>query len=110
MRNLSDDLEGHAPGHPGIAPTGTSSAKDIAGCALGTSRIWFTLGFSIVNEVYSPRVDTPQIHDLGFIVDDGRGFWMEVKRLENYRLRLLTPPRRRPKLYTRMSASSWLCE
>lgn len=85
------DPSGHAPGHPGIAPTWTSSAKDMVGCTLGPSRVWFTLGFGIVNEVYYPRVDTPQIRDLGFIVADGRGFWVEVKRLENYTLRLLAP-------------------
>jgi glucoamylase len=83
--------QGYAPGQPGIAPTWTSSAKDVVGCALGPARIWFTLGFGIVNEVYFPRIDTPQIRDLGFIVADGRGFWVEVKRLENYALRLLAP-------------------
>src|ERR1700693_5417430 len=81
----------HAPGMPGTAPSWTSSAKDMVGCGLGPSRLWFTLGFGIVNEVYYPRVDIPQLHDLGFIVADGRGFWVEVKRLENYSLRLLAP-------------------
>jgi glucoamylase len=87
----SDEPEGHAVGHPGIPPTWTSSAKDIVGCSLGPSRVWFTLGFGILNEVYYPRVDIPQIRDLGFIVADGRGFWVEVKRLEKYTLRLLAP-------------------
>src|SRR5271155_36509 len=77
----SDEPEGHAVGHPGIPPTWTSSAKDIIGCSLGPSRVWFTLGFGILNEVYYPRVDIPQIRDLGFIVADGKGFWVEVKRL-----------------------------
>ena len=76
----------HAPGHPGIAPTWTSSAKDMVGCALGPSRIWFTTGFGIVNEVYYPRADIPQIRDLGFIVAGGDGFWVEVKRLQSYRV------------------------
>jgi glucoamylase len=83
--------QGEAPGQPGIAPTWTSSAKDMVGCSLGRSRIWFTLGFGIVNEVYYPRVDSPQIRDLGFIVADGVGFWSEVKRLQNYSIRLLAP-------------------
>jgi len=83
--------EGHAPGHPGITPTWTSSAKDMVGCALGPARVWYTLGFGIINEVYYPRVDIPQIRDLGFIVADGNGFWVEIKRLENYTLRLLAP-------------------
>jgi glucoamylase len=63
----------------------------MVGCALGMSRLWFTLGFGIVNEVYYPRVDIPQIRDLGFIVADGEGFWAEVKRIDNYQLRLLAP-------------------
>jgi glucoamylase len=78
----------HAPGAPGIHPTWTSSDKDLVGCSLGASRLWFTTGFGIVNEVYSPRIDLPQIRDLGFIVADGQGFWVEVKRLESYRILL----------------------
>ena len=83
----SDD----APGSPGTPPTWTSSAKDMVGCALGPSRLWFTIGFGIVNEVYYPRVDIPQIRDLGFIVAGPDGFWSEVKRNANYRLRLVAP-------------------
>src|SRR3954470_860376 len=82
---------GHAPGGPGIAPTWTSSAKDVVGCSLGPARLWFTLGFGIVNEIYYPRVDIPQIRDLGFIVAGPDGFWSEVKRNENYTLRPLAP-------------------
>jgi glucoamylase len=83
--------QGHAPGAPGIRPTWTSSAKDMVGCGLGPARLWFTIGFGIVNEVYHPRVDLPQIRDLGFIVAGPDGFWSEVKRNENYTLRLLAP-------------------
>ena len=82
---------GHAPGAPGIAPTWTSSAKDIIGCSLGAARLWFTMGFGIVNEVYYPRVDIPQTRDLGFIVAGPDGFWSEVKRNENYQVKLLAP-------------------
>jgi glucoamylase len=81
----------HAPGAPGIPPIWTSSAKDMVGCALGISRLWFTLGFGMVNEVYYPRVDIPQIRDLGFIIADSEGFWAEVKQVANYRIRLLAP-------------------
>src|SRR6266567_6424699 len=82
---------GHAPGAPGIPPTWTSSAKDMVGTSLGPARLWFTLGFGIVNEVYYPRVDTPQIRDLGFIVAGAGGFWSEIKRNADYSLRLLAP-------------------
>jgi glucoamylase len=52
----------------------------MVGTALESSRLWFTVGYGIVNEIYYPRVDMPQIRDLGFIVADGKGFWCEVKR------------------------------
>jgi glucoamylase len=81
----------HAFGHPGISPTWTSSAKDMVGCALGPARLWFTTGYGILNEVYYPRIDIPQIRDLGFIVADGAGFWVEVKRLYNYRVQRPSP-------------------
>jgi glucoamylase len=73
-------------GHPGMCPTWTSSAKDMVGCTLGPARLWFTTGYGILNEVYYPRADIPQIRDLGFIVADGKGFWVEVKRLGAYRV------------------------
>ncbi|HVC50567.1 MAG TPA: glycoside hydrolase family 15 protein [Stellaceae bacterium] len=81
----------HAPGAPGIPPTWTSSAKDMVGCALGPSRLWFTIGFGIVNEVYYPRVDIPQIRDLGFIVAGPDGFWCEIKREGGYRIHPAAP-------------------
>jgi glucoamylase len=77
-----------APGAPGLSPTWCSSAKEIVGCALGASRLWFTIGGGIINEVYYPRVDIPQIRDLGFLVGDGAGFWVEVKRLWRHQVQL----------------------
>lgn len=83
---MHDPAKHPAPGHPGISPTWTSSDKDLVGTALGSSRLWFTLGRGIVNEVYYPRIDIPQIRDLGFIVADDAGFWVEVKRLDAYQI------------------------
>jgi glucoamylase len=80
-----------APGAPGLAPTWSSSNKEMVGCALGSSRLWFTIGGGILNEVYYPRVDLPQIRDLGFIIGDGAGFWVEVKRLWQHELTLAAP-------------------
>src|SRR5437763_2001861 len=82
---------GQAPGAPGTAPSWTSSAKDMVGTSLGPARLWFTLGFGIVKEVYYPRVDLLQIRDLGFIVAGPDGFWSELKRNANYRLRPVAP-------------------
>ncbi|HVN44701.1 MAG TPA: glycoside hydrolase family 15 protein [Steroidobacteraceae bacterium] len=80
-----------APGAPGLSPTWCSSDKEMVGCALGASRLWFTIGGGIVNEVYYPRVDIPQIRDLGFLVGDGAGFWVEVKRLWQHVVELAAP-------------------
>ena len=74
-----------APGGPGSLPTWTSSAKDMVTTALGTSRLWVTLGYGIVNEVYWPSTGEPQIRDLGFIVAGPFG-WTEVKRAGNYEI------------------------
>jgi glucoamylase len=63
----------------------------MVGCALGASRLWFTMGGGILNEVYYPRVDLPQIRDLGFLVADGHGFWVEVKRQWRYTIEAFAP-------------------
>lgn len=80
-----------APGAPGLPPTWTSSAKDAVGTAIGPTRVWFSIGHGIVNEVYWPSVDHPQVRDLGFIVADGAGFWAEVKRLPDRRVATVSP-------------------
>ncbi|WP_105317504.1 glycoside hydrolase family 15 protein [Thermus tenuipuniceus] len=72
-------------GKPGIPPTWASSAKDWVGTALGRSRLWYTLGHGILNEVFWPATGRPQVRDLGFLVA-GPGFWLEVKRANRYRL------------------------
>ena len=74
-----------APGGPGSRPTWTSSAKDMVMTALGTSRVWVTLGYGILNEVYWPATGQPQIRDLGFIVAGPSG-WFEVKRVNRYQI------------------------
>ena len=71
----------HAPGHPGIEPRWTSSAKTGIGTALNLhSRVWFTLSHGILNEIYFPRVDQACTRDFGLIVTDGHQFFSEEKR------------------------------
>jgi glucoamylase len=77
-------------GAPGIAPTWSSSAKDLVTTALGPSRLWVTIGLGIVNEVYWPTTGEPQIRDLGFIVADDDE-WFEVKRVNRYRVTTTEP-------------------
>ncbi len=75
---------GEAPSGPAdMAPTWTSSAKDLVTTALGASRIWASLGHGILNEVYWPSTGSPQIRDMGFIVAGPFG-WSEVKRINRY--------------------------
>ena len=68
------------PARRGSPPTWSSSDKDAVGTSHYSSRVWFTIGRGILNEVYWPHVDRPQVRDLGFIVADDAGFWSEVKR------------------------------
>jgi glucoamylase len=58
--------------------------------ALGSGRVWATLGHGIINEVYWPSTGQPQLRDLGFIVASRSG-WYEVKRIARYRLSLPEP-------------------
>ncbi|MGA7799377.1 MAG: glycoside hydrolase family 15 protein [Gammaproteobacteria bacterium] len=64
-------------------PVWSTARKDCVGTALGSSRLWFTIGKGIVTEVFYPRIDIPQIRDLGFIIADGNDFWQEIKALPN---------------------------
>ena len=63
----------------------------MVGASLGSSRLWFTIAEGIVTEVYYPRIDIPQIKDLGFIIADDRGFWVELRRLAGYSVTLPAP-------------------
>lgn len=81
---------GMAPGKPGISPTWCSSAKDVVTTALGSSQIWATIGYGIINEVYWPSTGHPQIRDLGFIVA-GNDRWYEVKRVCDYTISTPAP-------------------
>ena len=69
-------------------PTWATARKDMVGASLGSSRLWFTTAEGIVTEVYWPRVDIPQIKDLGFIIADDKGFWVELRRLGDYSVSL----------------------
>lgn len=77
---------GRAPANPRSAPVWASARKDMVGTAIGSSRVWFTLAQGVLSEVYYPRIDIPQVRDLGFIVADGAGFWYELRRHLDYRV------------------------
>lgn len=76
-----DDRRDLPFGAPGIAPRWTSSAKEgVVTSGSPQSRVWATLSHGILNEVYYPTIDRPQIRDLQFLVTDGAQFLHEEKR------------------------------
>jgi glucoamylase len=75
------DQQGPAFGAPGLEPRWTSSAKDTVGTAYAaSSRAWFTISHGVLNEVYYPTIDRPQIRDMEFLITDGETFFHEEKR------------------------------
>ncbi len=82
--NVPPRCEGSAPAPINSDPTWSPGSKDAVGTALGKSRLWFTVAQGIITELYHPRPDIPQLKDLGFIIADGAGFWVEVRRLASY--------------------------
>lgn len=73
--------EHSATGGPGIEPRWTRSDKDGVGTAYSTlSRVWFTVSRGILNEVYYPTIDRPQVRDLQYLVTDGRTFFHDSRR------------------------------
>src|SRR5665213_2773713 len=73
--------DGSAFGAPGLPPRWTSSEKDAVGTAYSaSSRVWFTVSHGILNEIYYPTIDRPQVRDLGFLISDGETFFHEEKR------------------------------
>lgn len=70
-----------APDGPGIEPRWTRSEKHAVGTAYATtSRIWFTLSQGILNEVYYPTIDRPQVRDLQYLITDGATFFHDERR------------------------------
>jgi glucoamylase len=64
-----------------VAQRQTSGAKD-AVTAAARPRVWATVGQGIVNEVFWPAADQPQLKDLGFLLRTAEGeqtVWVEVK-------------------------------
>ncbi len=75
------DQQGPAFGAPGLPPRWTSSAKDVVGTAYAaSSRAWYTISHGILNEIYYPTIDRPQIRDMEFLISDGETFFHEDKR------------------------------
>ena len=73
-----------AGGGPGIAPRWTRSDKDGVGTAYSAlSKVWFTASKGILNEIYYPTIDRPQIRDLQCLISDGDTFFCDERQLDN---------------------------
>lgn len=84
--------DGPAFGAPGLSPRWTSSEKDAVGTAYSaSSRVWFTVSHGILNEIYYPTIDRPQVRDFGFLISDGETFFHEEKRDLSHTLEYLAP-------------------
>lgn len=79
---MSDDSKTPlAFGAPGMPPRWTSSTKQGVGTAYSVSScVWFTLSHGILNEIYYPTIDHPQIRDMQFLITDGQTFFHEERR------------------------------
>lgn len=79
---MATPLDRHpAPGGPGIAPRWTRGDKDgVVTAYSALSRVWFTLSRGIVNEVYYPTIDRPQVRDLQYLITDGETFFHDERR------------------------------
>ncbi len=90
MRTLLTGQE--AFGWPGIPARWTRGDKEGVGTAYhSASLVWFTLSQGILNEIYFPKVDSPQVRDLQFLVGDGETFLHEEKRDLLHTVDLLDP-------------------
>ena len=69
-----------APNPPGTGSAWTTGAKQGIGTSTtAQSKVWFTIGQGITDEVYYPRVDLPNVQDFQFVVTDHATF-VDVER------------------------------
>ena len=67
-----------APSGKGAKPRWTSGAKTGVGMAVSrASRIWFTIGQGVLNEVYFPDIDMANTRVARFLIADGKDFFSD---------------------------------
>jgi glucoamylase len=71
----SIQAQGVAPGGPGAKADWLPADKSGFGTSHTTlSKVWFTLEGDRLSEVYYPRLDTPSVRSLDFMITDGQSF------------------------------------
>lgn len=82
-----------APGAPGATAAWTTGGKQGFGTSADpASKVWFTLGQGITDEIYYPSVDVADVQDLQYVVSDGSTF-TQLERDNTNRQIVLTDPR-----------------
>src|SRR5919201_596985 len=77
---------------PGVGSAWTTGAKQGIGTATTTaSKVWYTLGQGILDEVYYPRVDLPDVQDLQLVVTDGATFTDLERDATDHQVQLADP-------------------
>jgi len=90
MEELLFRNEKFAFGWPGIEARWTSSAKSGVGTSLNSvSKVWYSIGNGILNEIYYPQVDQACTRDLNLIVTDGKDFFSEEKTDTSHQIKNL---------------------
>lgn len=70
-----------ASGGPGIEPRWTRAAKEAVGTSdSAASHVWYTVSQGVLDEIYWPTIDRPQIRDIQFLVTDGESFFHDERR------------------------------
>jgi glucoamylase len=66
------------------------------------SNVWFTLEGGRLSEVYYPRLDTPSVRNLDFIVTDGQSFAVRAQDASTSVTRLVNPEQGREEHHRRL--------
>ncbi|RJP19915.1 MAG: glucan 1,4-alpha-glucosidase [Candidatus Abyssobacteria bacterium SURF_5] len=80
----------YAPGQPGVPHRSMSGGKSGVGAALNPqSRVWFTIGHGILNEIYYPDLDRVCTKGMEFLISDGKEFFSEEQKDTYSEMKLL---------------------
>jgi glucoamylase len=90
-------IQAQAPGGPGANPDWLPANKTGFGTSYTrASNVWFTLQGGRLSEVYYPRLDTPSVRNLDFVITDGQSFAQRAQDMPTTtRLANLQPGRRK---------------
>ena len=100
VNQQSIQAQGVAPGGPGGNADWLPANKTGFGTSYTTaSNVWFTLQGGRLSEVYYPRLDTPSVRNLDFVVTDGQSFAVRAQDASTSLTRLVNPDQRREELH-----------